>query len=75
MFIERLLPTAFFSGGEKVPEADEGVLVLAKQWTISINGRGKLMTTLGFSARSAPSSACRHLLPRKKTAGEKALDG
>jgi len=31
VFVERLLPTAFFSGGEKVPEADEGVLVLAEK--------------------------------------------
>jgi len=32
-----LLPTALFSGGEKVPEADEGALVLAMQWAVSMN--------------------------------------
>jgi hypothetical protein len=31
VFVERLLPHAFFSVGEKVPEADEGALELAKQ--------------------------------------------
>ncbi|HSY51684.1 MAG TPA: hypothetical protein VLC46_22970, partial [Thermoanaerobaculia bacterium] len=34
-----LLPTAFFSEGEKVPKADEGALALAEQWTIFMNGR------------------------------------
>jgi len=52
-----LLPTAFFSGGEKVPKADEGPLELAKRWTGFMNGRGKLMKTLNFSASTAPSSA------------------
>jgi hypothetical protein len=52
-----LLPTALFSGGEKVPKADEGALALAKQWTIFMNGRWKLMKTLNFSASTAPSSA------------------
>ena len=32
-----LLPPAFFSGGEKVPEADEGALALAMQWNVSMN--------------------------------------
>jgi hypothetical protein len=31
VFIERLLPHALFSVGEKVPEADEGVLALAEK--------------------------------------------
>jgi hypothetical protein len=49
--------------GEKVPEADEGVLVLAMQPTIFMNGRGKLMKILS-SARERPPL---------KNAGEKAL--
>jgi hypothetical protein len=68
VFIERLLPTALFSGGEKVPEADEGALALAEQWTICMNGLRKLIETLNFSASTAPSSAFGTFSPRKKTA-------
>src|SRR5216684_5353104 len=65
-----LLPTALFSGGEKVPEADEGALVLAEQWTIFTNGRGKPMRTLNFSASSTPSSAFGTFSPAEKSGGE-----
>jgi len=54
-----------------VPKADEGALVLAEQWTIFMNGRGTLMNTLNFSARTAPSSAFGTFSPRKKPRGEK----
>jgi hypothetical protein len=67
-----LLPTALFSGGEKVPKADEGALALAKQWTIFMNGRWKLMKTLNFSARTAPSSAFGTFSPARNR-GEEGL--
>ncbi len=53
----RAFSPSAFQLGEKVPKADEGALVLAEQWTIFMNGRGKLMKTLNFIARTAPSSA------------------
>jgi hypothetical protein len=53
---ESFSPSAF-QLGEKVPKADEGALVLAEYWTVYRNGRGKLMKTRNFSARTAPSSA------------------
>jgi hypothetical protein len=67
-----LLPTAFFSGGEKVPQADEGALALAVQWNSFMNGWWKLMKTLNFSARTAPSSTFGTFC--SESAGEKALD-
>jgi hypothetical protein len=56
--------------GEKVPKADEGALVLAVKWTISMNGRRKLMKTLNFIARTAPSSAFGTFSPAEKRGGE-----
>jgi len=69
-----LLPTALFSGGEKVPQADEGALELAEQWTGFMNGRGKLTKTIDFSASTAPSSAFGTFSPAKKPRGRRALD-
>jgi hypothetical protein len=64
-----LLPTAFFSGGEKVPEADEGALELAEQWTGFMNLRGKLQRENRPLIRlSAPSP------PAEKRWGRRALD-
>ena len=65
-----LLPTALFSGGEKVPKADEGALALAEQWTIFMNGQGRLMTTLNVIASSAPSSAFGTFSPAEMRGGE-----
>ncbi len=67
---ESFSPSAF-QLGEKVPKADEGALVLAEKWIIFTNGRGKLMKTLNFNARTAPSSAFGTFSPRKKPRGEK----
>src|SRR6266576_2537118 len=51
--------------------SEQGALALAEQWTIFRNGRGKLMKTLNFIARTAPSSAFGTFSPRKKPRGEK----
>ena len=70
-YSSRAFSPSAFQLGEKVAKPDEGALVLAKQWTIFMNGRGKPMKTRNFSARAAPSSAFGTFSPRKKPRGEK----
>jgi hypothetical protein len=70
-YSSRAFSPSAFQLGEKVAKPDEGALVFAEQWTIFMNGRGKLMKTLNFSARTAPSSAFGTFSPRKKPRGEK----
>jgi hypothetical protein len=64
IFVERLLPAALLSGGEKVPKADEGLLVLAEKWTVFIDWAGETRENTQLQRENGPLIRLRHLLPR-----------
>jgi hypothetical protein len=57
VFIERLLPHALFSVGEKVPEADEGAVLALKLSVLMSFHRPSMKTVTCIARAKAPSSA------------------